>query len=478
MNSSDKAAQDRVRRLAAWWACCAALPGVVLLFGFTVDDALITTRVAAHIKAGLGYRFNASGLVTDAVTPLGFAYVLALLPGQSSLELWSAARWLGIAAYLAAVARLGYELGTLGRRGRIVGVAAIAGCVPGAAWASAGMETPLVALLATLAVFAPRRPASLLAGLVGAWRPELGGWAVVLAVARALGRDGEGEFTPRVQALRLLPALALAAGPAVVVALARAVAFGHPAPLAVWAKPSNLAHGFRYVAGALVLSGSPWLLASFHGYRCLATRERAIAAATLTALLTLVAAGGDWMPLFRLLVPLLPSMIWLGACFAELGRPWAVWLRLFAASATALVLGVGLGPAARAVAEQRASLVRGARPYLRDSSVVAALDVGWVGAATDATLVDLAGVTDPAIAVLGGGHTSKRVEWPLLNARGVDTLVVLTAPGAPDCGTAAEFARVVENSLVQGAPAPLAKTAALPLQGTRQCYIVFRVEEP
>src|SRR5206468_1976318 len=31
------------------------------LWGFTVDDALITCRVAWHLGRGLGYRFNAGG---------------------------------------------------------------------------------------------------------------------------------------------------------------------------------------------------------------------------------------------------------------------------------------------------------------------------------------------------------------------------------------------------------------------------------
>jgi len=471
----DRAAKDRARRLAALWACCAALPGLALLWGFTVDDALISTRVAVHIKAGLGYRFNAAGPVTDAVTPLGFAYVLALLPGDSSLELWGGARWLGAAAYLSTAARLGYELGTLGNRGRYVGLIAIACCVPAAAWAGAGMETPLVALMATLAVFARGNALPALSGLVGAWRPELLGWALVLSVVFAFGEREKGGDAARERVLRLLPALALAAGPAVFVAVVRAVAFGDPAPLAVWAKPSDLVHGLRYAGGALVLSGAPWLLVSFRGYRRLASRERAIAAATFTALATLVAAGGDWMPFFRLLVPLLPSVVWLGARLAELDRPFVAWLRVGAVCASSLALGVGLGPAARGVAAQRTSLVDSARPYLGKRSAVATLDVGWVGAATDATVIDLAGVTDPAIAVLGGGHTSKRVPWSLLNARDIDTLVLLSGAYASDSGLPA-FARAVENSLVRTAPSTIVQRAVLPLAGTRQSYFVLHVD--
>src|SRR6185503_7507383 len=47
----------------------AAAPALFLLRGFTVDDALIPARYAAHLAQGLGYRFNAQGPSTDGVTP-------------------------------------------------------------------------------------------------------------------------------------------------------------------------------------------------------------------------------------------------------------------------------------------------------------------------------------------------------------------------------------------------------------------------
>ncbi|MDF3068109.1 MAG: putative rane protein, partial [Polyangiaceae bacterium] len=58
----------------------------------------------------------------------------------------------------------------------------------------------------------------------------------------------------------------------------------------------------------------------------------------------------------------------------------------------------------------------------------AALDVGWVGAVADFTVVDLAGVTDPRVALLRGGHTSKRIDDALLRSRDVDALVLLAPP--------------------------------------------------
>ena len=78
--------------------------------------------------------------------------------------------------------------------------------------------------------------------------------------------------------------------------------------------------------------------------------------------------------------------------------------------------------------------------------VLAALDIGWLGAATDATIVDLAGLTDPAIAVLPGGHTSKPIPVGLLDARKVDTLVLLLKEGEElaEPWSGSFFARIVE----------------------------------
>src|SRR3982750_279592 len=65
------------------------------LWGFTVDDALITCRVAFHLTRGLGYRFNAGGPVVDAVNPLGFAHLLAPFAAAGPLGALVFAKWLG-----------------------------------------------------------------------------------------------------------------------------------------------------------------------------------------------------------------------------------------------------------------------------------------------------------------------------------------------------------------------------------------------
>jgi hypothetical protein len=225
---------------------------------------------------------------------------------------------------------------------------------------------------------------------------------------------------------------ALAAAPFLVCAAIRLAIFGRPAPLAVLAKPSDLSHGALYVgAAALVvltplLVTAPFVLArgSTRGDRRDVALARIVVLAFVAHAMAVLAAGGDWMPYARLMVPVAPSLVIAFVALLGASRLAFVGARL----ATALVLGVLLAlraaPAGRAVHQDRADLVVRARPVLADAHVVAALDVGWVSAATEASIVDLAGLTDPSIAMLPGGHTSKRVDTSMLLDRNVDTVIV------------------------------------------------------
>jgi hypothetical protein len=84
------------------------------------------------------------------------------------------------------------------------------------------------------------------------------------------------------------------------------------------------------------------------------------------------------------------------------------------------------------VVSDRAALMREAHPYLDRARAVAAVDIGWVSATTEAHVVDLAGLTDPEFASLPGGHTSKRVDPAMLLERGVDVAVFHVAADARD----------------------------------------------
>lgn len=452
------------------------LPAVALLWGYMVDDALISARVADHLKRGLGYRFNSSGPLVDAVTPLGYAHLLALLGGGDVLSIWNRARAAGAAAWLLAAFLLGmlvYRRG--GSRLRWVPMGVLATCVPPAAWAVSGMETAPVTLLMTLALFVGRGGA-LAAGLAAAWRPELLPFCVCVAVGAVLvDRRGAGA---KERALSVLAILMIVVSPAAVVACLRYAYFGSVSPLAVYAKPSDLAHGLRYALGGSLLLGLPSLLLAPRALRRVEPRDYVLLTALVVHFLVLVAAGGDWMALYRLWVPVIPALVAVSASVQARSTPVPISARALVACALCLTVGLSLGPRARQVGEHRIELIQAARPFLRGRRV-ASLDVGWVGAATDASVVDLAGVTDPRVARMPGGHTSKRIPPAFLDTQRVQTLVLLLQPSArlATPWQKSRFARQVETQVanVYG-PGEGEVVAALELGGTAQKYLIVQVQ--
>src|SRR5690606_30329815 len=330
-------ARDARRWGALAFGLAAAL-GAASAWGFTVDDALISGRVAQHLAAGLGPRFNADGPVTDAVTPLGWAHALAPVARDGAWQAVTRASVAGALVWGLAAAWLGRRCAEACRGWRLAALALVlATCLPLGAWAVSGMETAIVMALG-VAALAPNRWGAACAGLAAAWRPELLPWALVLAFGQALARRA-----PRPE--RAL-ALLLAALPALAVAVTRQAAFGHPAPLAVFAKPSDAEHGLRYAVGAALLSGPPYLLLARRSWRALPPPQRAITAALAAHLIVLAGVGGDWMPLWRLAMPALPGVLLVGAHLLAASRAGA--LRLLPALACAALLHTAQGTATRA----------------------------------------------------------------------------------------------------------------------------------
>ncbi len=439
----------RLRRETAIVAAAGALLALVparLVHGFTVDDALIPARYAAHIARGLGYRFNALGPVTDGVTPLGFPYLLAPFAREGPLAALAAAKALGVAAWTLAAAALAVAVDRAGRREpgprdapgarpppriRFAALLLVAFSGPLAAWSAAGLETGLAAALGALAVALPElglpRIGAAAAGLVAALRPEALPWAIVVAASppppspAPLARPGAARAA-RVT-LAILPFL-------VVVAVRLAV-FGRPVPLSVYAKPSTVGLGAMYALACFLLAGPVALVAPITTWRRLRGWPLGLVAAVAAHFAAIAVAGGDWMPLSRLAVPALPTAVLAAAYIALEAAPLATGARLALAIAGQIFAFVRQGPAAAGVGADRRALIEEVRPALAGAKVVAALDVGWVGAATDATIVDLAGLTDLEIAALPGGHTTKAVPEGLLDARRVDAMVLLLKEGEP-----------------------------------------------
>ncbi len=417
------------------------------MWGFTVDDALIGVRYARHLAAGLGWRFDAGGPSTDGVTPLPWPLLLAPFARADALAVLVRAKALGFVAWCATGAALGDAVGRareapLWARAGALGVMALS--VPMAAHAVSGMETALATALATCAALLGRRPrrAALAAGLAASLRPEMAPWALVLAVAFSIAAKERAE--------RALASGAVAVAPFVACAVIRAVAWGRPAPLAILAKPSDVAHGLAYAGAACVVTLVPVLVLAPLALKR-EPRALAIAIAALAHGCAIIVVGGDWMPYARLMVPIVPSLVYAGALASAHALPVATASRWAVALALGITLIAGGGTAGRRVGADRAALIAATRPLLADARRVAALDVGWVGAATEADIIDLAGVTDPEIAVLPGGHTSKRVDAMFLLARQPDALLLYAPGGPPDGGLArwqdALYTRAVEARL-------------------------------
>jgi hypothetical protein len=463
----------------------AALGSIALAWGFTVDDALISTRVAHHLRTLGRYAFNPDGPRVDCVTPLGWAWFLSPFARSSAWAGLEAARFIGAACTIATAFIVNSLMTSTSSRlvpwQYLLPAAGLwLANLPLGAWASAGMETPVVMLLCTAGTWGcvtNRSWGYACAGIAAALRPELVPWALVQTTGSIIV---ELRVTPtKRQRLRSFERLLLVLLPPIAIGLTRWIAFGSPTPLAVLAKPSDAASGFTYVRGGLTLLGIPFLLLAGRSWAKAPSSLKCVGCALLAHVLALIAAGGDWMSLFRLFIPVLPTMLWLGTVLTA-AQSWQVQVAKYAlAFIPTAVLHLNLGPTSTRVLNARHELVQGAAAVLATQRNVATLDVGWVGAATSATVTDLAGVTDREIAALPGGHTSKRLPHDLLVRRNVDALVLLLKPNHQEVTTGQhiaglEFARVAESRVALLEQADTFRvTATLALGGTDQRYVVL-----
>jgi hypothetical protein len=217
-------------------------------------------------------------------------------------------------------------------------------------------------------------------------------------------------------------------------AVARVVVFGRAAPLAVLAKPSDLEHGFAYALFALVVTLAPLAAAAPVALVRAGSHAASLGVAACVHLAALVVVGGDWMPHARLMAPIAPSLVYAFVLAWPHARAWSNAVRATLAMVAGIAFVAGIPTiysgyrSGRTVGAERARLIELARVELADARRVASLDIGWLGAATDASIIDLAGVTDPTIAVLGGGHTSKHVDPVMLLDRNPDVILIYSPP--------------------------------------------------
>jgi hypothetical protein len=427
-------------------------------FGFTIDDALIPARYAHHVATGHGYRFNVDGPITDGVTPLGFVYLLVPFAKAGPLAALAAARWGGLVTWLVAAGCLGVEVDRVGSsRWRFAGLALVLASAPLGAWASAGLETPVATSLVTLGLVLRSRERHYLGavalGLAALMRPEALPLALCLAFPagpRVAPDEAAGSPTRKLGGAHF-GRVALAAAPFALAAVTRTWVFGRAAPLSVLAKPPHLAEGAVYALACFLLTG-PLSIAAPLAWRRLEAWPRWLVGAVLVHFAAIAGAGGDWMPLSRLVVPVLPVVVLACAHVASVsGVPFTIGRLVLALGGEVFAFSKKSVSGPR-VMEDRLALIAEARPVLARAKVVATEDAGWVGAATEATVVDLAGVTDPFVAALPGSHTDKRIPDTFLDAHRVDVLVLQLKDDA-DLATpwwTSKFARGVERYVALG----------------------------
>ena len=457
---------------------------------FAIDDAFISIRYARHLADGAGYVWNVGGPSTDGVTPLPWAFLLEPMAGASPVVVLGRAKLAGALVWTLTATFWGGAIGRIEAPtwSKVFAVALLAANVPVMAHSASGMETSFAMALATLAALQDKRPrlAALFAGLAASLRPELVVWSVTLAAgfvwaSHAYVTPSDGDAIARDRSVSrarpMFGAAFVAALPFVLCAAARLVAFGRPAPLSVIAKPSDFAHGLAYAGAAAVLSLAPLVLMA----PVAIARERGPAAVLVLAALAhfavIIAVGGDWMPYARLVAPIVPAMLVAFVRLAPSGRLSCHLLRATAAVGCALWLTPGSVRTLRRAGEERARMIEVARPLLASAKRIAALDIGWVSAISEATIIDLAGVTDPEVAVLGGGHTSKRITPAFLLANAPDVAVFYAdpLPSSPDAVDVDAFPRVVEARLVRAElfATHFAPTALLPLGERGAGYVIY-----
>lgn len=293
----------------------------MLIWDDVTDDAYISFRYVERWVSGEGLTFNPGERVEGFSNPLWvglLAGVRWLLP---TVEIADAARVLGLAAAVVALLTIAAALkrSNPGRESLAVTYAAIILALsPGFhVYATAGLETPLLGVLVTLAVyysladtFASRLRAAACLALAAVCRPEAALYCLLWWL-----------FTNGLRRLRITPGSELAVmvtlgAPFLVYEAFRVLYFGELLPNTFLAKPPGIfggVFGLGYLLQWAIALGAPLLLVVWRlrsaplepeAKRFLMASGGPILAATLFV----VYSSGDWMPFGRFLVPVAPVL--------------------------------------------------------------------------------------------------------------------------------------------------------------------------
>jgi hypothetical protein len=401
----------------------------VLLFGlhawayraFDVDDAFIAFRFVRQWVGGNGLVYNIGERVEGYSS---FLWVLQLAAFElAGLDLLLAAKLLGVGFALVTIvvtARLAvaFEM-------PFIAPLLLAASGPFAAWAVGGLETILFAALVTLVGLALVHEqedgrgcwSGLLLGLLALARPEGVLFVIVAVVFRVWNLRERGGSWDSMDALRALAFLSLVFP----YLLWRLWYYGDVLPNTVYAKSMGLhlrgpLEGLYYAyqsvreIGGFLFVALPIGLALTYAWDSLIVRFCLLGVVAYGG--ALIMGGGDFMPMQRLLVHVLPLVyLLIHAGIVQLQRLWPP--RLAYGAAIALIAGqagflVATSLAHRvvdrtgdsALASDDALLARYVAAQVQPGDIVAVMDAGRIADALplEIRIVDMVGLTDVHVA--------------------------------------------------------------------------------
>jgi hypothetical protein len=323
-----------------------------LSLDYLADDAFISFRYARNLAGGHGLVYNPGERVEGYTNFL--QVVILAAAHRLGRDLVVTGRAISLLGGIAGVV-LAWALArrALARWPELALLAALLVAVNPyhAAWAGAGLETTLfTALLAAAAlplVGAPLTPGRFLAAsgaalLLALTRPEGVALYGILAACGVAG--ARGDVRSRVRLLR--PGLALFALAGGAYFLARWSYFGDLLPNTFHAKSAfttnHIGRGLAYLGGfaanAFVLCTVPLVAAG--AWAAARRRLWVVLAVPLAVLATVVAEGGDGLPMYRFVVPAVPFLAALAAVGAEVAGARLGRAGLVLSGALALFVGV------------------------------------------------------------------------------------------------------------------------------------------
>ena len=440
-------------------------------FHYTSDDAYISYRYARNLSDGAGIVWNPGEHVEGYSNFLWVAVLAGLHVLGANIVL--SGRWLGI-ALAAGCAALTYRLtrdlfpgedGGDGQGAGLVAALLLAASGVWGLWASAGLESPLFALLALIAVLLHlgERPAAS-RGRPRQWAPISGAVWALAAMTRPEGvllfaisgafKLADATMAVRAEAANVravlrcfLPVLVWMAGFAVIFVpyfVWRFDTFGWIFPNTYYAKVGSGLHQYNRGANYLVAflqQYAGWLLLCTPIAIGLTSIRRGPAIYVLALVLAWMAyvvyVGGDSLLRFRFLAPVLPMFYALIAASLaaiissiKVEKPVSKWVAeatfaVVAAGAIAFTLYPSAGDAPGIDGERRAvrdriDVARWMRRELPPSTSIAAVPVGALAYESQLQTIDMLGINDEHIAhrdlplgLFAAGHEKYDTEYVL-----------------------------------------------------------------